>query len=450
MSNQLTLFPLSEEKIKDSKNTVVKGKPRIHTAQRNQYEMRTFVLEDIIPKDHLAREVWSYTEKLDFSIALSGIQSVAGSAGRPAIDPKILFALWMLATLKGINSSRVIAEYILEHDAFKWICGGVEVCHHTISDFRTKHFDQLNSLLTQSVAVLAVSGIICLDEISEDGMRVRASAGADSFRREGTLEFNLQLANMYLDDLNEEARLNPNNCRTRLAAGEQRAAKEKAQRIKAAIQNLHELRNDKENAAIKNRKKFDEKDAEKVRASFTDPEARVMKMACGGFRPAYNVQFASTKIGKGIVCVDVVSKGSDSGLASTLIKQFQERYEINPKIWVADTGFDLHLEAESIKEEFDCVVYSPIRYKKPEKVSKKKLQSIDYLAREKMRALMETEEAREIYSQRSETAEFVNAQTRNMGFQQFVVRGLLKVNCMALLYAIAHNMKIAINNPIVF
>lgn len=171
-----------------------------------------------------------------------------------------------------------------------------------------------------------------------------------------------------------------------------------------------------------------------------------MKMACSGFRPALNVQFASTNFGKAIVCVDVINKGSDSGQTGNMIRQFKERYGINPINWSVDAGFDVHIEAESIKNEFDCPVYMPMKYAAPENASQKKKQSVGYLSKEKMRSLMESDEAKEIYRLRGETAEYVNAQTRNMGFQQFLVRGIAKAKCVTFLYAIAHNIVLAINN----
>lgn len=445
MSDQLTLFTVPG-KTENTKKTFMKSNPRINTAQRDQYEIRSCVLDDIIPKDHLARSIWSYVEKLDFSITLGKIQSVDGSAGRPAIDPKILFALWMFATIKSINSSRVIEEYTNEHDAFKWLCGGVKVNYHTIADFRTDHLDQLNDLLTQSIAVLATSGIISLEEISQDGMRVRASAGAGSFRRETSLKFSLELAKMHLEDLDEEAKKHPNKCKSRLAASNRRAAEEHVQKLNSAIKDLHELRNDKEVTAKNNGKKFEEEEKEKVRASITDSSARVMKMACSGFRPAYNVQFASTNFGKAIVCVSVINKGSDSNQVEAVIKQFWDRYKQNPKSWSVDSGFDAHKDAGFIKQQYDCCIYMPMKYATPENASEKQKQSAVYISKENMRSLMETNEAKETYKQRGETAEYVNAQTRNMGFQQFCVRGLEKVTCVTLLYALAHNLTIALNN----
>jgi transposase len=193
MSEQILLFKLPEhnlEPIYDEK----KGKPRLVRACRNQYELRPGTLDDLIPKDHLARDIWRYVEGLDMSIALGKINAVEGNVGRSAIDPKILLSVWILATIKGINSARMIADYCIEYDSFKWICGGVNINHHTLSDFQNENGDQLVNLLIQSVALLSKNSIISLERVSQDGMRVRASAGSSSFRREATLQDHLILA----------------------------------------------------------------------------------------------------------------------------------------------------------------------------------------------------------------------------------------------------------------
>ena len=55
------------------------------------------------------------------------------------------------------------------------------------------------------------------------------------------------------------------------------------------------------------------KDQDKARVSTTDPEAQVMKMGDGGFRPAFNVQFATDTKTQVITGVEVTNSGSDQG-----------------------------------------------------------------------------------------------------------------------------------------
>src|SRR5204862_6056425 len=108
--------------------------------------------------------------------------------GRAPIDPKILMTLWLYATTEGIGSARQIDELCREHDAFRWIAGDVSTNYHALSDFRTGHVELLDKLLTDNVAVLIAEGLVDLNRVAQDGMRVRASAGAASFRRRRTLE----------------------------------------------------------------------------------------------------------------------------------------------------------------------------------------------------------------------------------------------------------------------
>lgn len=439
MSEHPKLFSIPEKNENDK--TTVTGNPRIKRAVRNQYEFQSITIDDLIPKDHLARDVWRYVEKLDLSIILNKIKATDGVAGRSATDPKILLTLWLFGILKNINSSRVLEEYTKEHNAFKWICGGVQVGYHIISDFRTAHGDQLNDLLIQSVAVLAKNGIISLEKVSQDGMRVRANAGSGSFRREDTLQSHLIIAKMLVEDLNEESRKNPGECKSRLAAAEQRHIEEKVERLESSINNLHELRADKNN-----KKKLTSEESRDVRSSMTDPEARVMKMADSGFRPAYNVQFATSNKGKAILAVDVINKGSDSGQIMKMVMKVIESYKVIPICWLTDTGYDSHKDLEELNK-IGVKNYSPIKYKKrnPENSSSKEENILESPLTKEWKDRMASEDGKNIYKERGETAEYANAQARNKGLQQFIVSGITKVNCVTLLYAIAHNMTIALN-----
>jgi len=91
-------------------------------------------------------------------------------------------ARWLYATLEGVGSAR--ARLCEEHDAYRWMCGGVSVNYHTLADFRVEHLGYLNGVLTSSVAALLAEGLVTLTRVAQDGLRVRASAGAASFRRQ--------------------------------------------------------------------------------------------------------------------------------------------------------------------------------------------------------------------------------------------------------------------------
>jgi transposase len=202
-------------------------KARIVLANRSLTIPQQTTIDDLLPEKHLARNVWNYVSGLDLTIYLSNIKSVEGRPGRSAIDPKILLSLWLFATLKGIGSARMIYEYCREHIAFRWICGGINVNYHTISDFRSNQMEQLDSLITQSVSILSKKGIISLEETSQDGMRTRANAGGSSFRRNETLQDHLIFAEKLIDDLKNDAKKKSSGCKSEIIPKELRFVEKK-------------------------------------------------------------------------------------------------------------------------------------------------------------------------------------------------------------------------------
>ena len=297
--------------------------PRLLVPQRNQIELRPVDLEATLASEHPARNVWAFVEGLDLSALYTDIGSVEGHAGRAAIDPRILTALWLYATIDGVGSAREIERLTQSHDAYRWICGGVNVNHHTLSDFRCARPEVLEGLLTHSVAVLLEQGLVQLDRVAQDGMRVRAGAGAASFRRRSTLAGCLEEAEQQIEALRAELDADPQASQRRRQAAQLRAAEQRTQRVSQALQQLADIEQRKKKPPPKKDTETEEAHAKRTepRASSTDPEARVMKMADGGFRPAYNVQFATTTDSQVIVGVEVCNSGSDLGQLAPMLDQ---------------------------------------------------------------------------------------------------------------------------------
>jgi len=334
------------------------GTPRLRWANRRQVEFRACAWNDLLPDDHQARIVWNFVEGLDVSPLLERIQSVVGEAGRSAIDPRILTALWLYATLRGIGSARELDRRCGEKGEvpFQWICGGVSVNYHTLSDFRTQHAEWLDGVLTRSVAALLEQELVEMDRVAQDGMRVRASAGASSFRRKPTLEECLADAKSQVEALKTELESDPAAASRREQSARKRAAEERRDRVQAALERI---------PAAEAKKKKDEK--EKARVSTTDPEATVMKMGDGGFRPAFNVQFATDTKTQVITGVDVTNCGSDQGEMLPMVEQHQERYDKAPGEYLVDGGFAKKDDIEQLDPSPDddtsagTTVYAPVR-----------------------------------------------------------------------------------------
>ena len=180
------------------------GDVRVCRPQRRQREWRDYCLDETLPDDDIARTVWEYVSSLDLSDFYQCIRVGQDQAGRPAIAPEVLMALWLMATLDGIGSARRL-DRMCERDArYRWICGGVSVNYHTLSDFRSLQGEFLEQVLVDSVAVLIQQGLVPLETVAQDGMRVRASAGKSSFRRRPTLAELQQQAQEHLQRLRDE------------------------------------------------------------------------------------------------------------------------------------------------------------------------------------------------------------------------------------------------------
>jgi transposase len=410
--------------------------PRLRLAERHQMEFRTVVLDRLLPADHQVRAVWDYVCRLDMAPLLSQIEAVAGQPGRDSTDPRILLCLWLYATLEGISSARELDRLCTEHLAFMWICGGVSVNYHLLADFRVDHGDFLDQLLTHSVAVLRRQGLVDLERVAQDGMRVRASAGTSSFRRRGKLESFLHEARQQVERLRQEHDGDPAADSKRCQAAQQRAARERVQRVEHALQELQKVEDARE-ARQKGSK-------DQARASTTDPEARKMKMPDGGFRPAYNAQLATDTGSRMVVGVDVTNAVSDGGQMGPMVDQIAERHDQVPKDYLVDGGFAVRDDITHVTTEHQVTVYAPIREQEKKRQAGKDPfapQKGDSAAVAQWRRRMGTAEAQALYHLRAATAEWTNAQARNRGLYQVTVRGLAKVKAVLLLYALAHNWK---------
>jgi transposase len=424
--------------------------PRLRVPDRQQ-PLLAMTIDELLEADHPARAVWSYVQGLDLSTLYDRIRARGCVAGRPAIDPRLLVALWLYATLSGFTSARELADLCVHHDAFRWLAGGVSVNHHTLSDFRTDDLEFLGQLLDHSVEVLRRQGLIDLDRVAQDGMRVRASAGAASFRRRETLEKLLREAQVEVRRLRQQLAAKADTTAdvpaSREVATEQGAADEpppspqqQAAEIRHAEDRVERIEQALERMPEMEAKIGPDEDKE-ARVSTTDPQATVMKMADGGFRPAYNVQYSTACRGQAIVGVDVVTTGSDQGQLPPMLDQIASRFGRRPKEALVDGGFANLKDIEKVQGETErCTVYAPVSKPKKAGVDRYEPKATDSEAVAEWRQRMGTSGAKEIYKERAATAECVNAQARNRGLGQFMVRGVEKVKAVASWFAIAHNM----------
>lgn len=398
-------------------------------ADRRQVRLITLDLEAAVAEDDQVRAVWAFAERVDLSSFYGEIKSEVGLPGRPAIDPKILFALWVQATLDGVGSAREIERRCSVDLRYQWICGGVVPNYHTLSDFRSRSAKAFDQILTDLVAVMLTEGLVEMKRVAQDGVRVRASAGAGSFRRGKRLKEMRRVAREQVGKLKAELDEDPAGSKRREEAAQKRAANERLERIERALKQLPE--------AEQRKKSNNGKKKTEARVSTTDPDAHVMKMADGGFRPAFNVQFAADTKSKAIVGVDVTNEGTDLRQMAPMITKIEDSFGC-PDQWLVDGGY-VNLDVINASAGRGCQIYAPPRAPRAKGQTATEVRRTDSPAVAAWRTRMATEEGKQIYKQRGATAELVNAHARRRGLQQFLVRGLERVLSVVLLHAITHN-----------
>lgn len=400
---------------------------RVKEPDRKQGVIRFEIPEDILPTTHAARVLWDVVRTLDLRKFLVRAKAVVGRKGRSTLSPSMKLTLWLYAISQGIGSAREIARLTRTDDAFRWIVGSLEVGHHTLSSFRVDHGEALDALMTDVLASLMHKGVLSLDLAAQDGMRVRAAATAPSFRSYGSLLQCRQQAALHVKAVLAQAddpELSTAQHSRRIAA-----ALDFQRRVEEAISTVEELQETRKPSA------------NPPRASTTDAEARVMKMADGGFRPAYNVQLATagSELGgtRTIIGVQVTNVGSDMSAVTPMLDDIEQRVNALPKVLLADANHGSH---DGIRDAaargVELLVAIPEYSRNPTSAHAATDEAIVA-----WRARMETEEAQKLYRARASLCELMNAHLRHHhGVDQFLVRGLKKVTCVVLLGAIASNL----------
>src|SRR6266481_6049315 len=270
-----------------------RGMPRLRQPERHQLGWQVTAIDDLVARDHPVRAVWAFVQRLDLRALHDAVKAREGVPGQAPPAPELMMALWLWATVDGVGSARQLARLCEQHLAYRWLCGGVSMNYHTLSDFRVAHTAVLDQLLAGGVAARVE--------------RLRTELEAD-----------------------------PAAGDRRQRAAQQRAAREREERVKAALDRMSELEAERTRREKTNKAEVSRRN--EPRASTTDAEARAMKLADGGFRPAYNMQIVSAPKGQVIVAVDIDTTGSDRGLARPALERWGKS-RTRPSDYLVDGGF---------------------------------------------------------------------------------------------------------------
>lgn len=400
--------------------------------ERTQRELVPASLDERLDASHPARAVWEVVSSLDLSGLEAQVESNRRQGGRPSSDPHVLLSLWVYGLSQGEGRACRIGRHAQSEDAYRWIRGGVPAAARKLADFRQRHAEHFDALLTQVIAVLMQEDLVDVTRLAQDGTRVRASAGTGSFKRLPTLEEALNAAREHVQEVFAQAK-DPEH-RTVAEAAAQRGARERVERLERARERVSQLTQQR---SLPDTVHEDKKKA--PRASATDPDATVMKMGDGGFRPAYNVQFATAADQSGVVLgVEVTLRGSDQGELAGMREQVERRTGEHVDEHLADAGYAQHAEIEVAAEQ-GTAVFAPLPKKQAAVGSRTEQQRSP--AVRAWYARMETDDGKVSYRDRSRTAELSNARAKTKFGLNLRMRGKKNVLGFVMLVALAMNVE---------
>jgi transposase len=404
-------------------------------ADRSQVGMHLCSIDELVADDHQVRVVWDAVSQMDLSAFIQPIVVRQFTPGRSANDVAVMVALWLWAAVNNVSRGRELQRRCERDLTFKWVCGGLSMNYHTLNDFRVEHGAALDALFTATLGRLMHGGLVSIHRISQDGLRVRASAGAGSFRRRPKLEECLAQAQAHLADLQKQAQAAENDDADRQDhARKQALADDRLKRVKAALDEVAKVEQSKA-------KQHGAKAERAARASTTDAAARTMKMPNGGFNPAFNVQLASDPASRAIVGVMVSNSGADAPLSEVMRQQVEQRTGQTVSEHLIDGGY-VSLDAIDRAADQQVTVYMPVpppnkNAKEPDRYARRESDSEAAAA---WRQRMNSEAAQAIYKDRAATSETINADLRTFrGMSPLSVRGIAKATCVALWSALAYN-----------
>lgn len=408
---------------------------RFRVLQRDR-PLRQTLLNDLLAPDHPVRLIDAFVAGLDFTPLHEPFRAREGHPGAPVLDPRMLFALWLFATIEGITSARELARRCRRDLPYLWLSGQTRPNYHTLAAFFSENQAFLQDTFAEHITALLEQGLITLKRVTLDGRKIPASASKESFHREGTLTKHRQEAEEHLAQLTTQ-RATETQTTPRQQQAQKRATEEKQQRLDAAIRVVKKRQEERAANPRKDRPK-----PEEARASETDPDARKMKLSHGGFVPALNTQTVTdTELGL-IVVVEVTDQPCDNGLLGPLLEQVKQQTGQRPEAMLLDSGYSSEKDIEQAEKDGTQVYMPPKNERKDLKNGKDpyaaKRGDSKWLAL--WRGRLGTPEGRAIYQQRAPVAEGVHAQQSNRGWKRFRLRGLAKAGIEALWHALAHNL----------
>jgi transposase/IS5 family transposase len=426
-----------------------------------QQQLLPNALQDWLPPGHLAYFISDTIDSLDLS-AFHARYAGGGSRNQP-FHPAMMVKVLVYGYATGVFSSRKIARKLQEDIAFRVLGAGNFPAHRTLREFRALHLAEFTELFTQVVRLAREMGLVKLGTIAVDGTKIKANASrhkAMSYGRmqASEIELKAQIAALVQratstdqaeknePELDIPAEIERRQTRLQaIAAAKARLEERQRQSDAARGRSAGDERRPKDKDGNAKAGKPYQRDfgvpAPKAQDSFTDPESRIMKRAGGGFDFQFNAQTAVDAQAHIIVAAEVVNTSSDVQQLPMVLMAVKTHTDAHAAKVLADAGYRSEaVMAQLAKELPDTELV--VALGREGKVLAKPRDAQRYPHTVAMAAKFETAQTQTDYRQRKWLAEPPNGWIKNvLGFRQFSMRGLEKVQAEFKLVCMALNLR---------
>ena len=414
-------------------------------------------LQDWLPKGHLAYFISDTVDALDLRAFYARYEG--GGARNQPFHPAMMVKALIYGYATGVFSSRKIERRLHEDLAFRMLGAGNFPKHRTIRDFRALHLKELSDLFVQVVKLAQEMGLVKLGTVAIDGTKIKANASrhkAMSYERMQQAEGELKAQ---IDALLERAKnadaAEANEPEVDIPAEIQR----RQDRLKAITEARQRIKQRQRESDIERGRSEDDeckpRDDEgkptggrykrefgvpepKAQDNFTDPDSRIMKRAGGGFDASYNAQTAVDEQAKIIVAAELGNNAADVGQLVPMVNAVKANTGQAPEQALADAGYRSEDNFKALADSSTELVVAMGREGK--RCAEVDAQKNPHTAA--MAAKLQTDAGKAAYRKRKWIAEPPNGWIKSvLGFRQFSLRGLHRVQAEFKLVCLALNLR---------
>lgn len=427
-------------------------------------------LKEWIPENDIVH----FTIEAAQQVPLELFQINENGTGDAQYHPHMLLALLLYCYSHGVFSSRRIEKMTWKDVAVRYICANSHPDHDTICAFRVNNEKAITEAFFQILRMAREMGILRVGTVSVDGTKIKANASIyKSVRYDRAVELEKQLT-IEIESLMKQAKTaddsglrDPDelqedlsrleNLRAKMKQAKEnleKRAKEKAEQEKKTYQGKVDRRNNRHKGKGPKIKPPQETPQDEHQSNLTDDDSRIMRKSIRHeCTQSYNAQAVVDADGTMLVlgtrvtnnandkkelCLDIQAIPSELGVPKTILADkgygsevpIEALQKLGVEVLVSVTG-----EGKNDHRRFDWKPASRLKMNQ-------KFRTVHKAWIKKMNEKMKGEREKELYKKRKQTVEPVFGIIKQvLGFRQFLLRGLEKVNLEWQLVTCAFNLK---------